>query len=61
MAPCLDLLRGSVPCEEKTFVATIERLSKEEEWRRVSDEAYEQAQRLTWEKTLRPLERLLRG
>lgn len=55
----LDLLRGSVPYEEETFAALIESLSTEDEWRRVSDESYAQAQALTWDKTLRPLEALL--
>jgi hypothetical protein len=55
----LDLLRGSVPYSERTFASVISTLSNEEEWRRVSDEAYAQAQRLTWDKTLRPLKTLL--
>ncbi|MGZ4275053.1 MAG: methyltransferase domain-containing protein [Solirubrobacteraceae bacterium] len=55
----MDLLRGSVPYEEDTFVAVIEALSNETEWRRVSDESYAQAERLTWDKTLQPLEDLL--
>jgi hypothetical protein len=55
----MDLLRGSVPYSERTFASVIGTLSNEEEWRRVSDEAYAQAQRLTWDKTLRPLKTLL--
>jgi hypothetical protein len=55
----LDLLRGSVPYEEQTFLAVVDALSKEDEWRRMSDEAYAQAQRLAWDETLRPLEALL--
>lgn len=55
----MDLLHGSVPYDEDTFVSVIERLSDEAEWRPVSDEAYAQAQRLTWDQTLRPLETLL--
>ena len=51
----LDLLRGSVPYEEETFVAEIEALSDESAWRAKSDEAYAQAERLTWNKTLSPL------
>jgi hypothetical protein len=35
-------------------------LSDEGEWQRVSDEAYAQAQELTWERTLQPLEDALR-
>jgi hypothetical protein len=56
----MDLLRGSVPYEEDTFLSAIEMLSDEGEWQRVSDEAYAQAQELTWEQTLQPLEDALR-
>jgi hypothetical protein len=56
----LELLRGSVPYDEDSFSAVVERLSDEAEWKRVSDEAYEQARRLDWNETLRPLEALLR-
>jgi hypothetical protein len=52
----MELIRGCVPYDETTFLSAIERLSDEEEWRRVSDEAYSQAQELTWERTLQPLE-----
>jgi glycosyltransferase involved in cell wall biosynthesis len=55
----LDLIRGSVPYDESSFVQAIETLSEEEEWRRMSDEAYAQARRLAWEETLRPLDELL--
>jgi hypothetical protein len=55
----LELLRGSVPYHEQTFLEIVEALSDEREWRRVSDEAYAQAQRLAWDETLRPLEALL--
>jgi hypothetical protein len=55
----LDLLHGSVPYEEETFASAVRALSNEEEWRRRSDAAYAQAQRLTWDVTLRPLERVL--
>lgn len=55
----LDLIRGSVPYEEQTFSAVVADLDSEDKWRRLSDEAYSQAQQLTWGETLRPLERLL--
>jgi hypothetical protein len=55
----LELLRGSVPYDEHTFRSTIDALSSEREWQRLSDEAYAQAQRLAWNETLRPLETLL--
>jgi hypothetical protein len=56
----MDLLRGCVAYDEDTFLSVIEMLSDEGEWRRVSDEAYAQAQELTWERTLQPLEDALR-
>jgi hypothetical protein len=56
----LDLLKGSVPYEDHTFLAAVEALTDQGEWTRLSDEAYAQAQRLAWEKTLRPLDGLLR-
>jgi hypothetical protein len=55
----MDLLRGSVPYEEGTFLSVIDALCNEEEWQRVSNEAYAQAQRLAWDLTLQPLEQLL--
>jgi hypothetical protein len=55
----MDLLRGSVPYDEESFVSVVRGLSDEAEWKRVSDEAYAQAQRLTWDQTLRPLDTLL--
>lgn len=55
----LELLRGSVPYDEGTFLASVEALSDEREWQRRSDEAYAQAQCLSWERTLQPLEELL--
>lgn len=55
----LDLLRGSLPYEEDTFCSIIEGLSTEGAWQAASDTAYAQAQDLTWEKTLAPLETLL--
>jgi hypothetical protein len=55
----MELLRGSVPYDEQTFVSVIDALSDESAWRRVSDEAYAQARQLAWDETLRPLEKLL--
>ena len=57
----LEHLDGSVPYEERAFLAQIDALSNEREWQQVSDAAYAQAQRLTWNDTLRPLEMLLAG
>jgi hypothetical protein len=55
----LELLRGSVPYDERTLPAVIEALNDERAWQALSDEAYAQAQRLAWDETLRPLEALL--
>jgi hypothetical protein len=57
----LDLLPGTVRYDEGSFTSVIERLSDETEWRRLSDAAYAGAQHQTWDKTLRPLENVLRG
>jgi hypothetical protein len=56
----IGLLRGSVGYDERTFLPVIGALSSEKEWRRLSEEAYSQAQRLAWKETLRPLESVLR-
>jgi hypothetical protein len=55
----LDLLRGSVPYIEQTFLSLIETMSDKKVWQAASDEAYDQALRLEWKKTLKPLEDLL--
>lgn len=55
----LDVLAGSVTYTEQTFRSVIESLNNEKRWQSLSDEAYAQAQRLTWDETLRPLETLL--
>jgi glycosyltransferase involved in cell wall biosynthesis len=56
----LDLLRGSVLYDEDTFFERVAELQDESEWRRRSDEAYAQAEQLSWDRTLLPLEELLR-
>jgi hypothetical protein len=48
-------LQGSLAYDEDSFLEVIERLSDEREWQHASDLAYDQASRLTWEKTLEPL------
>lgn len=55
----MDLLRGSVPYTAETFGSVVDGLSDPARWGAVSDEAYEQARRLDWNLTLRPLEELL--
>jgi hypothetical protein len=56
----LDLLRGSVPYTEATFTDIINTLSNPTAWQQTSDHAYEQAQHLTWDTTLQPLDTALR-
>jgi len=55
----LDLLQGSVPYTEESFLSVVETFTSESVWQAASDDAYEQARRLDWEETLRPLEDLL--
>ncbi len=55
----LDLIGGSIPYNENSFLAQIERYSDEGEWQNKSNEAYEQAMRLDWDITLRPLEKII--
>lgn len=55
----LDLLRGSVPYTEDSFASVVDGLSGPDRWQPVADQAYEQAQRLDWNRTLEPLEELL--
>jgi hypothetical protein len=55
----LDLLRGSLPYTEESFLSVINAVSDETRWQAASDEAYNQALRLDWDETLQPLERLL--
>jgi hypothetical protein len=55
----LDLLQGSVPYTEQTFRSVIDAMNDEKLWQAASDEAYDQALRLDWNETLRPLEDLL--
>ena len=56
----LQLIRGSIPYTEETFLGVIESLHHEREWQRVSDEAYAQARELEWDKVLAPLDAALR-
>jgi hypothetical protein len=56
----MELIRGCVAYDERSFLSVIETLSDERKWQEVSDEAYEQAQELTWELTLEPLDQALR-
>jgi hypothetical protein len=56
----LDLLQGSIPYTEQTFRPVIDAYKNEALWQAASDDAYDQARRLDWEETLRPLEDLLR-
>ena len=56
----LDLIRGSVPYDEDTFLAVLDELSDATAWQRAADQAYDQAQALAWDRVLQPLDDLLR-
>jgi hypothetical protein len=55
----LELLQGSVPYTEQSFLSVVESFRSESVWEAASNAAYEQARRLDWEETLRPLQDLL--
>jgi hypothetical protein len=55
----LDLLRGSVPYSEANFTHVVGSLAEKATWQRLSDEAYAEAQRRSWDRTLAPLDDLL--
>lgn len=57
----LDVLRGSVTYTEQTFASVVDGLRERTRWQSLSDEAYAQAQRLSWDETLCPLVTLLDG
>ena len=56
----MELLRGSIPYDEDDFASVVAAFSSQEAWQQKSDEAYAQAEALTWEKTLSPLGAFLR-
>lgn len=55
----LDLLKGSIPYNESTFLDLIEKYSDEDEWNKMSDVAYQQAKNLDWNITLRNLDGII--
>lgn len=57
----LDLLAGSLPYNEQTFRSVVDAMADENRWQSVSDQAYDQAIRLDWDCTLRPLETMISG
>jgi len=52
----LELIKGSIPYNEADFLDMMDLYSDEDEWNRMSDMAYGQAQRLDWDITLKELE-----
>jgi hypothetical protein len=52
-------LAGSLPYEERNFLTVADQYSGKHDWQRASDEAYAQAQCLTWERTLAAMESVL--
>jgi hypothetical protein len=55
----LDLLQGSVPYNETSFSAVVASLSDESTWHRISDDAYAESERRSWDRSLAPLGDLL--
>src|SRR5205085_11806190 len=55
----IELLEGSIPYDELSFLSAVETLRDEGRWHAVSDKAYAQAQQLSWDRTLRPLDDVL--
>jgi hypothetical protein len=54
-----DLAAGSVPYDESSFAVVIEQASGPAAWQALSDAAFAQAQRYTWDNGLAPIEELL--
>ena len=55
----LDLLDGSIPYNETNFQTVVASLSDESTWRSLSDDAYAEAERRSWDKSLAPLDELV--
>ncbi|MET7697858.1 hypothetical protein [Streptomyces sp. NPDC005485] len=55
----VDVLRGTVTYTEATFRQVVDGLGDRALWQAKSDEAYEQAHHLSWDRTLLPLDSLL--
>jgi hypothetical protein len=52
-------LKGCLPYNEENFIGTVEKYSEKEAWDRISQDAYQQALDLDWNKTLESLETLI--
>jgi len=57
----LDLLAGSLPYNEESFLSVVNEMADKARWQSLSDQAYDQAVRLDWDTTLRPLDALIAG
>jgi hypothetical protein len=55
------LAAGSIPYDEESFLSAIAEASVAEAWQALSNAAYAQAKRYSWDRTLAPLEDLLLG
>jgi hypothetical protein len=51
----LHLLKGSIPFNEKNFLEKIKKYSDKRQWQKMSDLAYEQSQKYSWDEVLKPL------
>jgi hypothetical protein len=54
-----NTLRGVLPYNEENFLKVIDEYSESEKWKRLSDEAYQQAIDLDWREVLKPLEQII--
>lgn len=52
-------LKGVIPFNEQNFLEIVEVNSERDQWERLSEDAYEQACELDWNKVLQPLEKLV--
>lgn len=55
----LHLLKGSIPYNEKDFLGKIKKYSDKKEWQKMSDLAYKQSKKYSWDGVLEPLGKIL--
>jgi len=55
----LYLLKGSIPYNEENFLEKIKQYDGKREWQKLSDLAYKQSKRYSWDKVLKPLVKII--
>jgi len=55
----LHLLKGSISYNEKDFLEKIKKYSDKREWQKVSDLAYKQSKKYSWDDVLKPLGKII--